>query len=109
MPPPRSKRALKAPKTPAAAPLPPRAHFEFLDGTARKVCIAGSFNDWRPDATEMVPMGSGKWVRDLALAPGAYEYQLVVDREWRADPNARQSVPNPFGGLNSLLQVGPSA
>ena len=40
-------------------------HFELNDPTARRVCIAGSFNDWHPDVSEMVSMGSGKWGKDL--------------------------------------------
>ena len=44
-------------------------HFEFTDGRAEKVCIAGTFNDWHPNATEMVPLGDGKWRKDVDFAP----------------------------------------
>jgi len=30
---------------------------------------------------------------------------LVVDGEWMPDPLARATVPNPFGGQNSVLNV----
>ena len=80
-------------------------HFEFSDPAARKVCIAGSFNDWHADASEMIPMGSGKWVKDLELAPGTYEYRLVIDGKWVTDPRCAHSVPNAFGETNSLLVV----
>ena len=33
---------------------------------------------------------------------------LVVDGEWMPDPRARETVPNPFGGRNSLLKVASS-
>jgi hypothetical protein len=88
-----------------AAPSPPPVHLEYCDGDARKVCIAGSFNDWRPDATEMVPLCNGKWAKDLTLPPGPHEYRLVVDGKWMADAKASQSVPNPFGEVNSVLTV----
>ena len=42
---------------------------------------------------------------ELLLAPGVYEYCLVVDGEWMADPSTEESVPNPFGGRNSVLRV----
>lgn len=80
-------------------------HFEISEPSARKICIAGSFNDWNPQAIEMIPLGGGKWTKDLTLRPGTYEYRLVVDGKWIPDPNASQTVPNPFGEPNSLLNV----
>jgi hypothetical protein len=34
-----------------------RIRIEFTHPTASEVAIAGTFNDWRPDATQMVPLG----------------------------------------------------
>ena len=39
---------------------------------------------------------------------GTYEYCLVVDGQWRPDPLAKETVPNPFGGRNSVLKVASS-
>jgi 1,4-alpha-glucan branching enzyme len=80
-------------------------HFECEDAGARKVCIAGSFNDWHPEVSEMINMGSGKWVKNLELAPGTYEYRLIVDGKWITDPRCGHTVPNAFGETNSLLVV----
>ena len=80
-------------------------HFEFTDGRAGKVCIAGTFNDWHPDATEMISLGDGKWRKDLLLAPGEYEYRLVVDGKWITDPTCRKQKPNGLGENNSVLSV----
>jgi 1,4-alpha-glucan branching enzyme len=80
-------------------------HFEFTHPTAASVCIAGSFNDWQPETKPMHLAGDGRWLKETVLAPGTYEYCLVVDGRWMADPLARETVPNPFGGLNSLLKV----
>jgi len=81
---------------------------EFIDPVAESVGIAGSFNDWRPDVTPMINLGAGRWVKDLALPPGAYEYCLVLDgSKWVTDPRASETAPNPFGGLNSVLRVAP--
>src|SRR5437762_770893 len=44
---------------------PQLVHIELAHPSARKVCIAGSFNDW--NATEMVRLDGGKWIIDLNL------------------------------------------
>ena len=80
-------------------------HFEFEDAAARKVCIAGSFNDWHPEVSGMIPMGSGKWVKDLELGPGTYAYRFFIDGKWVTDPRCAHTVPNAFGETNSLLIV----
>ena len=79
---------------------------EFVHPTASVVAIAGTFNDWRPEVTPMVNLGAGRWCKDLVLLPGRYEYRLVVDGEWMADPLRQETSPNPFGGLNSVVKVG---
>ena len=89
----------------SASTTPPGAHFEFTHPTAASVCVAGTFNDWRPEATPMVPLGDGRWIKELRLPPGAYEYRIVADGEWMPDPLATESIPNPFGGFNSVLRV----
>jgi 1,4-alpha-glucan branching enzyme len=79
--------------------------FEFTCPTAKSVCLAGSFNGWQPEAKTLHSSGAGNWWKETALAPGTYEYCLVVDGHWMPDPHAKESVANPFGGRNSLLQV----
>ena len=80
-------------------------HFEFADPKATTVCIAGTFNHWQPEAKTLHSSGAGNWWKEMFLAPGTYEYCLVVDGKWIPDPLARESVPNPFGGRNSILRV----
>ena len=83
-------------------------HLEFTHSAAAgTVCVAGTFNDWRPDATPMISFEDGRWMKELALPPGSYEYCLVVDGEWMPDPLAPETAPNPFGGLNSVIKVPP--
>ena len=53
----------------------------------------------------MIPVGEGRWVKELALPPGDYEYRFVVDGAWIPDPLAKETVPNPFGEMNSVLKV----
>jgi 1,4-alpha-glucan branching enzyme len=79
--------------------------FEFTHPTATTVCVAGTFNHWQPEAKTLHPAGGGHWLKETALTPGTYEYCLVVDGQWMPDPLARETVPNPFGGRNSVLNV----
>lgn len=83
----------------------PIVRLEFIHPTARAVAIAGTFNDWRPDATQMISLGGGRWVKELVLPAGKYEYLLVADGKWLPDPNAKAAVPNLFGGVNSVMEV----
>lgn len=82
--------------------------FEFTDPQAVSVYIAGTFNNWQADAKPMHPVGNGRWVRETVLPVGTYEYCLVVDGEFCPDPLARETVPNLFGGRNSVLKVASS-
>jgi hypothetical protein len=79
--------------------------FEFSHPTATTVSVAGTFNGWHPTTKPMHPSGNGHWLKETALAPGIYEYCLVVDGQWMPDPMAIDAVPNPFGGKNSILKV----
>jgi len=67
--------------------------------------IAGEFNNWIPDGgVETYTTDSGIQ-KILSVIPGAYEYNLVVDGEWKSDPTNPEKVPNDHGGTNSLLRV----
>jgi 1,4-alpha-glucan branching enzyme len=93
---------------PAAAPSPAkqnRISVELLKPDAKSVYVAGSFNGWKPEKAPLKQAGNGRWVGDLAVQPGRYEYLFVVDGQWVPDPNAKESVENPFGGRNSVLTV----
>jgi 1,4-alpha-glucan branching enzyme len=78
-------------------------HLTFQHPDADCVCVAGSFNDWSPDATPLTKNSEGVWAVDVALPSGRYEYRLVVDGVWLHDPNAAEFTPNPYGSLNSVL------
>ena len=53
----------------------------------------------------MIDLGDGHWVKELTLPLGRYEYRFVVSGEWMDDPNAKEVVPNPHGGINAVLIV----
>jgi hypothetical protein len=80
-------------------------HFEFNNPDAVTVYVAGSFNDWDERASPLTRGFGGRWGKVTMLAPGDYEYCLVVDGRWMLDPMNQVSVGNPYGGRNSLLTV----
>lgn len=92
-------------RQPQSRPAPQTVHFELTNPSATRVCVAGTFNNWKPESGEMNRLDDGKWVKDLLIAPGTYEYRLIVDNQWMPDPRADHSVVNPFGERNSLLTV----
>lgn len=88
-----------------ALPKTGRVSLELIKPDAKQVCVAGSFNEWKPEKAPLVPTGEGHWVGNLTVDPGRYEYLFVVDGQWLPDPNAKETVQNPYGGLNSVLTV----
>lgn len=79
--------------------------FELAEPVNYSVCIAGTFNEWRPQVTPMIRLGEGCWGKELSLPPGVYEYRLTVDGKWIPDPLAEEYIRNSFGGINSVLKI----
>ena len=84
---------------------PPKAQLKLVKPEAKSVCVAGSFNGWNPARTPLTRVNDGTWVGDLTGISGRHEYLFVVDGQWLPDPNAKESVQNPFGGRNSVLVI----
>jgi 1,4-alpha-glucan branching enzyme len=80
-------------------------NFEFNNPDAVTVYVAGSFNDWNERTSPLTRGYGGRWGKVATLAPGNYEYCLVVDGRWILDPMNQVSVDNPYGGRNSVLTV----
>ncbi len=81
--------------------------FVTLYPRAADVQIAGDFNNWQPEKTNMQKVGqSGVWQTKLKLPKGKYRYRLVVDGQWQQDPYNEWTELNPFGDLNSVIEVG---
>jgi chromosome partitioning protein len=80
--------------------------FVTLYPRAAKVQIAGDFNNWQPEKTEMAKVGnSGVWQAKLKLPPGKHQYRFVVDGQWQQDPYNEKCEINPFGGFNSIIDI----
>ena len=82
--------------------------------------MAGSFNDWQPEALEQ--QEDGEWVATLQLGPGTHLYKwaetgtwefeipltielrYVVDGEWLVDPT-KETVSDVKGHTNNVVVV----
>ena len=73
---------------------------------AGRVHVAGTFNGWSPNDNPLVQLENVEWCAQLMLKSGRYEYRFVVDGCWIDDPQAAQSAVNPYGGINSVIEVG---
>jgi chromosome partitioning protein len=80
--------------------------FVTLYPRAQTVQIAGDFNNWQPEATPMERVGdSGVWQARMKLPQGTYRYRLVVDGQWQQDPYNEWTELNPYGELNSVVEI----
>jgi 1,4-alpha-glucan branching enzyme len=70
-----------------------------------EVTVTGDFTGWARAGIPLIFKGYGIWETSLLLAPGEYQYRLLVDGRWQDHPEARKRVPNPFGSQNCVLDV----
>jgi len=71
-------------------------------GAEQSVQVAGSFNNWQPEALEQ--QEDGEWVATLQLGPGTHLYKYVVDGEWLVDPS-KETVSDVKGHTNNVVVV----
>ncbi|MCW3110346.1 MAG: hypothetical protein JWQ09_4852 [Segetibacter sp.] len=74
---------------------------------ARKVALAGNFNDWKPNEIFMEPVEEG-WKIAYVLGPGNYQYKFIIDGNWITDPANPNIVSDGKGNLNSFMVVAPN-
>jgi len=80
--------------------------FVLYAPTARRVAVAGTFNQWDQNASPLARVGAGGvWTITLALPQGHHQYAFVVDgARWVPDP-AAPGVDDGFGRRNSMVAV----
>lgn len=83
------------------------APFTYIDANAKSVSVVGSFNGWDSARNALTKSTDSVWTTNIMLAPGRYEYQLVVDGKLIADPSAQRTAKSEFGEANSVMIVGP--
>jgi len=79
--------------------------FTIKASGAFNVRLAGDFNDWQPERTILHPVSDGLFQVKLPLSRGRYRYRYVIDGQWRNDPHNGIVETNPFGELNSIVEV----
>jgi 1,4-alpha-glucan branching enzyme len=79
--------------------------FRYVAEEAKKVCIAGSFNQWSP-SSHCMGRSKSTWTLQLVLPRGRYPYLFVIDDYiWKPDPGAILWEESGFGTKNSILVV----
>ncbi|MDD5282282.1 MAG: AAA family ATPase [Candidatus Omnitrophica bacterium] len=72
---------------------------------AKEVYLAGEFNNWKLDENSRMEQNNGCWSKSLNLNNGKYRYRFVIDGNWTEDPNNPAKQLNPYGAMDSLLEV----
>lgn len=72
---------------------------------AKDVRVTGEFTRWAPQGIRLSHDGNGRWRTVLPLAPGEYQYRLLVDGLWHNHEDATERVANPYGSENCVLRV----
>ncbi len=79
--------------------------FTYKNSKVKKVEIIGDFTDWIPK--KMLKGAAGLWRINLALAPGDYAYNFVINGKPKRDPNNAKICNAGRGFPNSFLKVKP--
>ena len=79
--------------------------FTYLAPEAQNVLLAGDFTGWDQAPLAMKKDKSGLWKKVVSLPAGKYEYRLLVDGQWRDDPQCPNRQPNQFGSENCVCVV----
>jgi len=69
---------------------------------ARRVMLAGSFNNWNPDILSMNRTDSG-WIAYVKLGAGKYWYKFIVDGNWTVDNDNLLKENDGLGNINSVF------
>jgi len=91
---------------------PRLVRFDLRAPRAKKVFVAGSFNDWSPWRLALERGADGVWRGWAHLRPGRYRYKFVVDGFWCCDvgpegpvDTAEGCAPGEFGAAERVLEV----
>jgi chromosome partitioning protein len=84
----------------------PLRDFMFKAEGAKEVHLVGDFNDWKLSNDSLLwQKEEGLWQKRVFLGPGCYRYKFVVDGRWVTDPANDRVEPNPYGDVDSVLEI----
>ena len=79
--------------------------FKIYAPQAKRVNLAGNFNNWDTKMLAAKKDSQGNWAAKVSLKPGKYEYKFFVDGSWLNDPRCTSHVANSFGTQNSIIEI----
>jgi chromosome partitioning protein len=79
--------------------------FSVFAPEAKEVYVAGDFNNWRLDDNSRMRHEDGTWKKKLNLMTGRHRYRFVIDGRWIEDSNNPSKEINPYGSMDSLIEV----
>ncbi len=85
-----------------------RAVFDFglKAPDASGVFLVGDFNNWTlSDENKLMSSGKGFWQKRVVLPTGRHRYRFVIDGRWMPDPGNALAEPNPYGGVDSIVEI----
>ena len=72
---------------------------------AKDVYVAGDFNGWKLDSDSKMEQDNGVWKKRVNLGNGRYHYRFVIDGKWTEDVKNPVNEVNPYGSIDSLIEV----
>ncbi len=73
---------------------------------AKEVHLVGDFNNWCVSNNSLLwQKEEGVWQKRVFLEPGRYRYKFVIDGQWATDPFNERLEPNPYGGVDSVIEI----
>jgi chromosome partitioning protein len=72
---------------------------------AKEVFVSGDFNDWKTDDNTRMSANNGIWTKRINLSFGRYRYRFIVDGKWTEDPSNPDKEINPYGEMDSLIDI----
>lgn len=79
--------------------------FSVFAPEAKEVHLVGDFNGWKADNRSLMRHEDGTWRKNIKLSGGKYRYRFVVDGNWVEDANNPSKELNPFGTMDSLIEI----
>jgi len=79
--------------------------FRLKAPKAKRVFLAGDFNQWNPSVLPLNKGSKGVWETLLPLPAGKYDYLFQVDGVWTPDPEAPRT--GTYGSLRTCVRQVP--
>ena len=79
--------------------------FSLFAPDAQEVHVVGDFNNWRMDQESHMQKEGRFWAKRINLNSGRYRYRFIIDGKWTEDPNNPSKELNPYGEMDSLLEI----